>query len=89
MKFGDRRSRAIIVDKIFEIGSMDWLELRDKSQIFQSMALFDRYVENEAWTYINYKSTKTLRTEKLKQFDSIKNKQEQNYQKQKLINHLN
>ena len=73
IKFGDVRLRASLVDKIFNIGSMPELNQQDKSVLFQTIAIFDKFYENEARTFLQYKRNGQLLQEKEVQFTSIRN----------------
>lgn len=78
-KYGGKRQRAHLVDKIFAAGSLPALNMSDKSLIYQAISIFDKYWNNEAINFMHFKIKGVLRPDKQRQIQSLHNIKEQNY----------
>lgn len=55
-KYGSRKNRAIMIDKMFGIASQPELQMTDKSIIYQAVSIFDRYYNQAAMKFVEFKS---------------------------------
>lgn len=55
-KYGSRRARAILIDKIFGVASQPELQMSDKSIIYQAVSIFDRYYNQASIKFLEFKN---------------------------------